>query len=534
MKAIVTILALCLGTGICNGQYKQLMVDPSGRPITTYQVSSSTSRIPVFLTVDNETKSVDPSNALPNDPLGNLVLLEGTRKISVTARVKKDSLSYYRYSIIENDTTIVKQNARLELVDFVFNERSDFPGQITMKLELPGVVNKKLTIKLYRLPEESRVTTVVIYTKPLQQAVSQGIVLGSTDKQNKAGFVVTRLGNDTCFTATDQTKGISVAMQKTDLDFVYYVILKNKVGEQENVVFASNSWSYNMQDGNPVIGIPVDYFRRPGEYKLSIVPQIGSGIPLRSMEETSFTRSFTVTAPNVYSVQEVVLGLIALMLITALIIYLIRRNTRRKLLTAKLQTAAAESELESVRSRLNPHFVFNALGGIQNLINKNEIAPANEYLSRFARLTRHILNNEAKISIKDEVDLLEDYISMEQLRFPFKYTVHVADELNGNTEIPTMMIQPFVENAVKHAVAPLKGKGTIAVRFAKEGSNLVVTVKDTGAGFTVDAKQSGLGLLLTKKRIALLNELYKECPIYLAIDSGSTGTTIKIVLSQWL
>lgn len=533
MKTIVTILALCLWLGVCQGQKRNEIIDQYGRPVN-YGVSALTSQIPVFLSVDKNTRSIDPFNALPHDPLGTFVVTEGASSISVTTRVKKDSLNYYRYSVIENDTVIVKRDVKLEHVNFVWNERSDFPGQLTMKLGLPSVVNKKLTIRLYRLPEESRVTTVVIYNKSLQRAVSQGIFLGSIDKQSKAGFVMTRLANDTRFTITDQTKGISVAIQKTDLDFVYYVILKNKVGEQENVAFASNSWSYNTLNGNPAIGIPVDYFRTPGEYQLSIVPQIGSGIPLRSMEEKSLTSSFTVLAPIAYSIQEIVVGLVILLLIVLGMVYLIRRNARRKLLAAKLQTAAAESELENVRSQLNPHFVFNALGGIQNLINKNEIGPANEYLSRFARLTRHILNNEAKISIKDEVDLLEDYISMEKLRFPFEYTVHVADELNNNTEIPTMLIQPFVENAVKHAMAPLKGKGTIAVSFDKEGSNLVITITDTGAGFTVEAEYSGLGLKLTKKRISLLNDLYKECPIYLTIDSGSGETTCKIVLSQWL
>lgn len=533
MKTTFTIFALCLWWGVCQGQYKQPFVDKFGRP-ATFGVYSLSSKIPVFLTVDKYTKSVDPFNALPNDPLGSWVLLEGTQDASVTVRVRKDSLSYYRYSVIENDTTIVRQNAKLELVDFVWNERSDFPGQLTMKLELPNVVNKKLTIKLYRLPEESRVTTVVIYNKPLLRAVSHGISLGSTDKQSKAGFVVTKLGKDTSFTATDQTKGISVAIQKTDLDFVYHVILKNKVGDQKNVVFASNSWSYNTENGNPVIGIPANYFRTSGEYQISIVPQLGSGIPLRLMEEKSFTYSFTVLAPIAYSIQEVVIGLVILLLIVLGLIYLIRKNAKKKLLAVKLQTAAVKSELENVRLRLNPHFVFNALGGIQNLINKNEIAPANEYLSRFARLTRHILDNDAKISIKDEIDLLEDYVAMEQLRFPFNYSMHLADELNSNTEIPTMLVQPFVENAVKHAMAPLKGKGEIAISFYKESTDLVIKIIDTGAGFSVAADYSGLGLKLTKKRISLLNELYKECPIYLNIDSGSTGTSIKIVLSQWL
>ncbi|WEK17827.1 MAG: histidine kinase [Candidatus Pedobacter colombiensis] len=540
MKVIFNILVLCLWFSFCNGQNETPVVDVYGQPVN-YRVSALSSNIPLFLATDKNTKSINPFNPIPNVPLGSLTFLEGAQKILLTALVRKDSLSYYRYSVFENDTTLIRSNEKLSVIDFVWNERSDYPGYLTMKLELPNVVNKKFTIKIFRYPEGSKVTTLMIYNKRFEQAKCKRIFLQEQGKRIKTQITENLytvdnkpLKNDTAFRIRNQTQGIRIIMQKTDLDFAYQLILKNKVNGKENIRFLSNNWSY--ESGNPGYFIPTDYFLTPGEYRLSIIPYIGSnGHNLRPIENKSFNMSFMVLPPPItYSIQEVILSLLALLLLGSILIFLIRKNTRKKLTISRHQAAAAETELENVRARLNPHFVFNALGGIQNLINKNEIASANSYLSKFARLTRRILNEEAKISLKDEIELLEDYIAMEQLRFPFKYKIQVNDELNSYTEIPTMLIQPFVENAVKHAIAPLKGKGEIALNFYKEENNLLITIADNGVGFTVDQEDGGLGLKLTKKRISLLNDLYHECPIFLTIESGLSGTTIKITLSQWL
>ncbi|RZL35080.1 MAG: sensor histidine kinase, partial [Pedobacter sp.] len=103
-----------------------------------------------------------------------------------------------------------------------------------------------------------------------------------------------------------------------------------------------------------------------------------------------------------------------------------------------------------------------------------------------------------------------------------------------NIEIPSMLLQPFVENAVKHGIASKNADGKIAVSFSNHGKNLLLTVSDNGKGFNADEKYEGLGLSLSKNRISLLNSIYKETPFVLAINSSNAGTKINLTLTDWL
>lgn len=114
---------------------------------------------------------------------------------------------------------------------------------------------------------------------------------------------------------------------------------------------------------------------------------------------------------------------------------------------------SAKEELSMVRSQLNRNFVFNALSGIQNLMNNHQIESANNYLHKFANLTRQILSENVLITIIDEAQLIENYLAMEQLRSSFNYTIKRDVNLPDYVEIPVMLLQPFVENAVKHGVS---------------------------------------------------------------------------------
>lgn len=195
----------------------------------------------------------------------------------------------------------------------------------------------------------------------------------------------------------------------------------------------------------------------------------------------------------------------------------------------------AKLRLESVRSQLNPHFLFNALAGIQTLMNKNEIDNANRYLVKFARLTRNVLDHKELISLTSEKTLLDDYLQMEQLRFGFQYQITASPDLDvENIEIPAMLLQPFVENAVKHGIAEIGADGKIEIGFTAQTANLVLSIKDNGSGFDVNQNYEGLGLALTKNRISLLNSIYKENQFLLDMKADADGTVIKITLSQWL
>ena len=181
--------------------------------------------------------------------------------------------------------------------------------------------------------------------------------------------------------------------------------------------------------------------------------------------------------------------------------------------------------------------MFNALAGIQNLMNKNDVSAANRYLSKFARITRTVLdeNHNEAISIAEETRFIEDYLQMEQLRFGFQYEISIDENINqSDTEIPSMLLQPFVENAVKHGVSALNSSGFVRVNVYKNNSGIVMEVADNGKGFAMQDHSDGKGIMLSKRRIELLNSLHHKNSILLDMRSGAEGTTIILRLENWL
>ncbi len=237
---------------------------------------------------------------------------------------------------------------------------------------------------------------------------------------------------------------------------------------------------------------------------------------------STFFLAFSVISPILF-----------IILIIFMTIRLYKKTDETK--NAKLQKEIAKLQLNSVRSQLNPHFIFNALAGIQNLMNKNEIDNANKYLSKFARLTRNVLDDKELISLAQEGKLLDDYLQMEQLRFGFKYKINQEEDLDlENIEIPSMLLQPFVENAVKHGISQKAAHGEIIIVFNKQANDLVLKITDNGNGFDTVKKYGGLGLQLSDNRIALLNSIYRENRFTLEKQSSSEGTTINLILTDWL
>ncbi len=124
---------------------------------------------------------------------------------------------------------------------------------------------------------------------------------------------------------------------------------------------------------------------------------------------------------------------------------------------------------------------------------------------------------------------------MEQLRFGFQYIITASSDLDvENIEIPAMLLQPFVENAVKHGIAGKGNDGKIEISFIKQETDLILSVKDNGNGFDVEKDYAGLGLALTKNRISLLNSIYKETTFLLEMKADANGTLIRIKINQWL
>jgi hypothetical protein len=224
----------------------------------------------------------------------------------------------------------------------------------------------------------------------------------------------------------------------------------------------------------------------------------------------------------------------------ALILWLawIYIRLRRKAVAERHKREHLHLELKSIRSQLNPHFIFNALSSIQGLINKNHIESANRYLSEFGSLMREALKGSRTdfTPLQTEVQTLDTYLKLEQLRFHFTYTIRVDPDLPiQGLEVPSLLLQPLVENAVKHGISTLQGEGVIAVSFVKENANFTCTIRDNGTGFDSGTAAVGYGLTLTRDRIRLLNEVLDGQSIHMEIISAPrVGTTVVLTFEHWI
>ncbi len=219
--------------------------------------------------------------------------------------------------------------------------------------------------------------------------------------------------------------------------------------------------------------------------------------------------------------------IISLAVILALIGIFIHRQNELK---NRLNEIGLKQRL--LRSQMNPHFIFNSLGAIQNFMYQSENKKASFYLGNFSSLMRAILvhSREELISLEEEIKTLNNYLELQKMRLGFNYEVTCDDSIDDEfTLIPPMLIQPFVENAIKHGVAEMNDKGKITVAFSKSGSNLKIVVDDNGVGIN-SAGNSGsenhrsLALEIFKERLLLLSNNNKKQVVYKIIDKSETNS----------
>lgn len=196
-----------------------------------------------------------------------------------------------------------------------------------------------------------------------------------------------------------------------------------------------------------------------------------------------------------------------------------------------------------LRSQMNPHFLFNALGSIQNFMMKNETKRAAGYLNNFASLTRNILEHSAQeyVSVSDEIETLNSYIELEKMRLENKFEFEITYDKNMETDfinIPPMLVQPFVENAIKHGLNNIDYKGVLELKFEEKGSVLHIEIIDNGVG--IDNKN----LEKSKKHRSMSMNIFEQRRIVLAkktkqaigleiidlnnLSTKQTGTLVKI------
>ena len=212
----------------------------------------------------------------------------------------------------------------------------------------------------------------------------------------------------------------------------------------------------------------------------------------------------------------------------------------------KVQIKNKKIALQSLRREMNPHFIFNSLNSVNHFIATNNELEANQYLTKFSKLMRGVMENSTDdfIPFQQELDLLQNYLALEKTRFAdkFDYEIEVDESLNTQSlKVPGMLVQPFLENAVWHGLRYRTTKGFLQLKFEKSYENLKITIDDNGIGIEESKKQKtehqktrkGRGMKNTLERIALLNDLYKqniECKITDKRDSQGVFVEINYKL----
>lgn len=207
-------------------------------------------------------------------------------------------------------------------------------------------------------------------------------------------------------------------------------------------------------------------------------------------------------------------------------------------LNLKLVRQLAETEelrMEMLKSQMNPHFIFNMLNSINSLIIKNQIENASDYITKFSRFIREILNSSKKnsMSLADELNIIKLYIILEQARVEggFSYEVINTDNISFNfIQIPPMFLQPFVENAIWHGIAHKEGDKKLVINLRKENDFYLLELIDNGVGYKKGieiaqkrmVKSSGLAVQIVKNR---LQSLYKNEKTDVFIDDLTNETT---------
>ena len=167
----------------------------------------------------------------------------------------------------------------------------------------------------------------------------------------------------------------------------------------------------------------------------------------------------------------------------------------------RLEAQAASAQLAMLRYQLNPHFLFNTLNSISTLVLLKQSEPANAMLSRLSAFLRYTLANEptAQVTLAQEIETLKLYLDIEKMRFEERLRPHFAiDPAVARARLPSLLLQPLIENAIKYAVTPQEDGADITISAQLAGQNVRITVSDTGSGLSADGADPTTGVIATE------------------------------------
>jgi ligand-binding sensor domain-containing protein/two-component sensor histidine kinase len=290
-----------------------------------------------------------------------------------------------------------------------------------------------------------------------------------------------------------------------DADRIHYEYQLLGYDDQKSIIIAPGMANYT--------NLP------PGKYRF-VVKAAHRGLWFDQEAEVEFT-----IKPFFYQTTWffIAVFLVGLLIIFGIFRYRVSRIKSQEKIKSDFEKKIAEVEMQSLRAQMNPHFIFNSLNSINTFILKNKTEAASDYLNKFARLIRAVLNNAKHklVCLEDELDALKIYLELEQLRFDnrFDFSIKTDKFLDTNrVYVPPLLLQPYVENAVWHGLLHKETRGRIEVSAQKNGQHIIFKIQDNGVGrekaaefkshFTPQNKS--VGMSITADRIAIIKSLYSS------------------------
>lgn len=367
---------------------------------------------------------------------------------------------------------------------------------------------------------KSEIEDMIVYGNKLFVATADGLVSFDTRKKSVNNIAPKIVITDILVNNKKSSLGAIDKLQNNQNNIIIkYSVVAFRGNESVNVQYRINNNNWQNTDGksNQIALLSLT----PDDYVIELRAFNEDGVT----EPETLKLEFSIAAP-LYK-QPLFIVLVGLAIVALMYIYfktrLINERKNNKLKDEKnqLEKELQQSMLSSIKSQMNPHFIFNALNTIQSYIYTNDRENASEYLGKFSELTRMILDmsNREIVCLADEIKALKLYIELEQLRFEDKlrYEFIIDDNVSVETSfIPSMLIQPYVENAIKHGLLHQKGNWLLLVRFTKAGDGIDVEVEDNGVGRKRSAelnkskKHQSFATKANQKRLEILNKDVKN------------------------
>jgi ligand-binding sensor domain-containing protein len=349
------------------------------------------------------------------------------------------------------------------------------------------------------------------------------------------------LGREYVYDLTDSKSSLVLAHSENFLQFEFAALSFNNSNYNRYVYTlegADNDWVYSG-NRNTVTYAGL----KPGTYTFKVKAASNDGV----WSGEKIIR-ITIQAP-IYARWWFIL--LAVITLAALLYwwsrYRIAAVKKEEKLKSDFHQQIAETEMKALRAQMNPHFIFNCLNSIQKYILQNDHFAASQYLTRFSRLIRLILDhsNQDMILLSGELELLKLYVEMEQLRFDnrFDFSAELDDSIDpGSVSIPSMLVQPYLENAIWHGLLHSTERGRLLLQFKHDNKgNLRVIIEDNGVGRARAAelkskqvlKNKSHGMQITEDRIAIINRIHHinaACTVEDLLDATGRAAGTRVVI----